>query len=72
MKHWRYIREGLADYLNKTEDNPSVVIGYDSRIKSDVFAKVAADVFAANGIHVYLWLGKPMVERPKALGDIRG
>ena len=48
--------QGLADYLNKSQDNPSVVIGYDSRIKSDVFAKVAADVFAANGIHVYLWL----------------
>lgn len=47
--------QGLADYLNKTAENPSVVIGYDSRIKSDVFAKVAADVFAANGIHVYLW-----------------
>lgn len=47
--------QGLADYLNKSQDNPSVVIGYDSRIKSDVFAKVAADVFAANSIHVYLW-----------------
>ena len=47
--------QGLADYLNKTCENPSVVIGFDSRIKSDVFAKVAADVLSANGIHVYLW-----------------
>lgn len=47
--------QGLSDYLNKTCENPSVVIGFDSRIKSDVFAKVAADVFSANGIHVYLW-----------------
>lgn len=47
--------QGLADYLNKTVDAPTVVIGYDSRIKSDVFAKVAADVFSANGIKVYLW-----------------
>lgn len=47
--------QGLADYLNKTAENPSVVIGFDSRIKSDVFVKVAGDVFAANGIHVYLW-----------------
>lgn len=47
--------QGLADYLNKTVENPTVVIGYDSRIKSDVFAKVAADVFSANGITVYLW-----------------
>ena len=47
--------QGLADYLNKTCENPSVVIGFDSRIKSDVFAKVVAEVFSANGIHVYLW-----------------
>ncbi len=47
--------QGLADYLNKTCENPSVVIGFDSRIKSDVFAKVAADVFSANGVKVYLW-----------------
>ena len=33
----------------------SVVIGYDSRIKSDVFSKTAASVFAANGINVWLW-----------------
>lgn len=47
--------QGLANYLKNTTENPSVVIGYDSRIKSDVFAKVAAGVFAANGIHVYIW-----------------
>lgn len=47
--------QGLADYLVKNYEAPSVVIGFDSRIKSDEFAKVAADVFSANGIHVYLW-----------------
>lgn len=47
--------QGLADYLNGTFSSPSVVIGYDSRIKSDVFAKVAAGVFAANGIKVNIW-----------------
>lgn len=47
--------QGLADYLCKNFTNPSVVIGYDSRIKSDVFAKVAAGVFAANGIKVNIW-----------------
>ena len=47
--------QGLAQNLNKKFDAPSVVIGYDSRIKSDVFAKVAASVFAANGIRVHLW-----------------
>lgn len=47
--------QGLADYLKKHFVEPSVAIGYDSRIKSDVFAKVAAGVFAANGIRVNIW-----------------
>lgn len=47
--------QGLADYLVKHFDKPSVVIGYDSRIKSDVFAKVAAGVFSANGAEVHIW-----------------
>ena len=47
--------QGLADYLNKRDEKPSVAIGYDSRIKSDVFAKVAAGVFAANGVQVNIW-----------------
>lgn len=47
--------QGLADYLKKNYTEPSVVIGYDSRIKSDIFAKVAAGVFAANGIKVNIW-----------------
>ena len=47
--------QGLADYLVKHFETPSVVIGYDSRIKSDMFAKVAASVFAANGICVRIW-----------------
>ena len=47
--------QGLADYLKKNFTEPSVTIGYDSRIKSDVFAKVAAGVFAANGIKVNIW-----------------
>ena len=47
--------QGLADYLKKNFAEPSVAIGYDSRIKSDVFAKVAAGVFAANGVKVSIW-----------------
>lgn len=47
--------QGLTNYLKKNFEEPSVVIGYDSRIKSDVFAKVAAGVFAANGVKVYIW-----------------
>ena len=47
--------QGLADYLLKTAEKPSVVIGYDSRLRSDDFARVAAGVFAANHIRVQLW-----------------
>ena len=47
--------QGLADYLKKNFAEPSVTIGYDSRIKSNVFAKVAAGVFAANGVKVNIW-----------------
>lgn len=47
--------QGLANYLNQMVKNPSVAIGYDSRIKSQLFARVAAQVFAANGVQVHIW-----------------
>lgn len=47
--------QGFCDYLNSTYSAPKVAIAYDSRIKSDVFAKKTAQVFAANGIKVYLY-----------------
>ncbi len=47
--------QGLAAYVNSVTDNGSVAIAYDSRIKSDVFAKTAASVFAANGVKVYIY-----------------
>lgn len=47
--------QGLADYVKKHFSNPSIAVSYDSRIKSDFFAQVAAGVFAANGIKVYIY-----------------
>lgn len=47
--------QGLADFLNKHFENPSVAIGYDSRIKSDYFSIEAAKVLAANGVKVYIY-----------------
>ena len=47
--------QGYADYLNAREQAPSVSIAYDSRIKSDLFARTAAEVFAANGIKVHIY-----------------
>ena len=43
---------GLAHWIGR---GGSVVIGYDSRLKSDVFARTAACVFAASGVKVHLW-----------------
>ncbi len=51
----RRATQGLANYVNASFQNPSVAISFDSRIKSDVFAKAAAEVLAANGIHVYIY-----------------
>lgn len=51
----RRATQGLADYVNGAFENGSVAIAYDSRIKSDVFAKEAASVLAANGIKVYIY-----------------
>ena len=47
--------QGLSNYLRSSKSDVSVVIGYDSRIKSDLFARTAASIFAANGITVHLW-----------------
>ena len=49
--------QGLSDYVlkNYTEGERSIAIAYDSRIKSDLFSKVAAGVFAANGIKTYIY-----------------
>lgn len=49
--------QGFANYLRKTYgDQPvKVVIGHDSRNNSRFFAETTANVFAANGIQVYLF-----------------
>lgn len=46
---------GLAAYLLKNFDNPSVVIGYDGRINSDVFARDSAEIMAAAGVTAHLF-----------------
>ena len=47
----------MSDYLKKSFPNEQlkVAIAYDCRHNSDTLAKVVADVFSANGIHVYLF-----------------
>lgn len=50
--------QGLSNYLKREFaglDEIKVVIGYDCRNNSPQFADIAAHIFAANGIHVYLF-----------------
>ena len=52
----RRATKALALYIKESGvSNPSVVIGYDSRHKSDVFAKEAAETLTRYGIKVYLF-----------------
>ncbi len=49
--------QGLANYLLKKYpgEKIKVAIAHDSRNNSDVFANITAEVFSANGIHVYFF-----------------
>ena len=57
MNIWvvRQATQGLANWVKTQGGNQTVAISYDSRIKSDVFAKEAAGVLAANGINVRIY-----------------
>jgi phosphomannomutase len=46
---------GFATFLLQREANPSVVIGYDGRVNSDVFARDSAEIFAGLGLRVILF-----------------
>ncbi|MCX8036307.1 MAG: phospho-sugar mutase [Candidatus Sumerlaeia bacterium] len=48
--------QGLADYIHRQcIRRPSAVVAYDSRHHSRDFARTTAEVFAANGIRVFLF-----------------
>ncbi len=49
--------QGLANYLKKTYpgEKIKVAIAHDSRNNADFFSTVTAEVFSANGIHVYFF-----------------
>ena len=67
--------QGLANQLIKTngaDADLSVVIAYDSRHKSDVFSKEAAQILAANGIKTYLFEElKPVPELSFSVGYLK-
>ena len=57
MNIWvvRQATQGVAAWVKTQGGTQSVAISYDSRLKGWNFARDAASVLAANGIHVYLY-----------------
>ena len=49
------VSQGLANYVKANFSQPSIAVSYDNRIKSDLFARVASSVFAANDIQVHVY-----------------
>jgi phosphoglucomutase len=65
--------QGLSNYLNKQYPNQeiSVVIAHDNRNNSEVYARVTADVFSANGIKVHFFDGlRPTPELSYAIREL--
>ncbi len=65
--------QGLSNYLLKTYPNEQikVAIAHDNRNNSDLFAKLTAEVFSANNIHVYFFEGlRPTPELSFAIREL--
>ena len=65
--------QGLSNYLLKTYPNQKikVAIAHDNRNNSDVFARMTAEVFSANGIYVYFFEGlRPTPELSFAIREL--
>lgn len=65
--------QGLSNFLKKTYPNETIkiAIAHDCRNNSDTLAKVVADVFSANGIHVYFFEGlRPTPELSYAIREL--
>ena len=60
----RRATQGLCAWLKASGGTPSVAIAHDSRIKSDLFAREAARVLAANGVTAWIY---PRLEPTPAL-----
>ncbi len=70
----RKATQGFSNYLLKVRNikEPKIAIAYDSRNMSYEFAKEAGAVFAANGIHVYLFESlRPVPELSFAVRELK-
>ena len=65
----RQATQGLANWVKTQGGSQTVAISYDSRIKSDLFAKTAAEVLAAPGAKVLMKSGRQLPETLAALAD---
>jgi len=52
----RMVAQAMADYVDsiKARNQARIIVGYDSRFMSDIFARIVAEVLAANGIKAFL------------------
>jgi len=70
------VSKALADWLNKNNKDPKVVIGHDCRFAGELFAETAAVVLCDNGVKVSLakgFVSTPMVSfGVKELGAHQG
>ena len=63
--------KGLADYI-LSQGGGSVAIAYDTRINSELFARISAEVLAHNGIHSFVFDGpRPTPELSFALRELK-
>ncbi len=63
--------KGLSDYI-KSQGGGSVAISYDTRINSELFARISAEVLAHNGIPSYIFDGpRPTPELSFALRELK-
>ena len=65
--------QGFSNYINKMFPNEkkAVCIGHDCRHNSRLFSETAANIFSANGIHVYLFEDlRPTPEMSFAIRDL--
>jgi phosphoglucomutase len=65
--------QGFSNYLKDAypDEQVKVVIAHDNRNNSDVYAKLTAEVFSANGIYVYFFEGlRPTPELSFAIREL--
>lgn len=52
FKNVRIVSQAIADYFNEITENPSIVVGYDTRFLSRKYAQLVSEVMAGNKINV--------------------